>query len=249
MEAGTLAVTLPAEAWRVLLVLCRVSAALLMLPGYGEGGTPVRMRLMLALGTALCVAPALPADPVPGTIAMLAAILAESITGFSLGLLARILISAAQTAGQVIGQSIGVANIFTMGVGLDSSATLGAAIQAGCVAALFASGVPLKAIQAVAESYARFPPGTLPAIDAASGLVTQTVADAFRLSLQLSLPFLLLGILFNMALAGINRALPLVPVFMIGAPALLLAGLHLLAAAVPTVVAELLGAQAALLPR
>ena len=249
MEAQTLALTLPAEAYRVLLVLCRVSAALLMLPGYGDGGTPVRMRLMVALGTALCVAPALPADPVPGSLGILAAVAGESVTGFALGLLARILIAAAQTAGQVIGQSIGVANIFTMGVGLDSSATLGAAIQAGCVAALFATGVPLKAIQAVAESYARFPPGTMPAIDGASGLVTQAVADAFRLALQLSMPFLLLGILFNMALAGINRALPLVPVFMIGAPALLLAGLHLMAATVPTLVGELLGAQAALLPR
>jgi flagellar biosynthetic protein FliR len=101
----------------------------------------------------------------------------------------------------------------------------------------------------VAESYAEFPPGTLPAFDATSRLMTQTVADSFRLAFQLSLPFLLLAVLFNIALAGINRALPMVPVFMIGAPALVLAGLHLMAATMPTLLGEMLGAQAAVLVR
>lgn len=250
MDGGTsLQYALPAEAFAILLVLCRVSAALLMLPGYGDGGTPVRIRLMAALGMALCVAPGLPGMPAPEPWSMLAAIAAESIVGFILGLLARLMMAAVQVAGAVIGQCIGVSNVFTVGIGPDSSATLGAAIQTGCVAALFATGLHLKALQAIAESYARFPPGTLPAFDATSRLVTQTVADSFRLALQLSLPFLLLSVLFNIALAGINRALPLVPVFMIGAPALLLAGLHLMAATTPTLLGEVLGAQAAVFAR
>ena len=248
METG-LQYALPAEAYRVLLVLCRVSAALLMLPGYGDGGTPVRLRIMAALGMALCVAPGLPPMPPPSAWGMIAAIVAESVVGFVLGLLARLMMSAVQVAGAVIGQSIGVSNVFTVGVGPDSSATIGAAIQTGCVAALFATGLHLKALEALAESYGRFPPGTLPAFDATSRLVTQTVADSFRLALQLSMPFLLLALLFNLALAGINRALPLVPVFMIGAPALLIAGLHLMAATTPTLVTEILGAQAAIIAR
>lgn len=247
--AQLLHLALPAEAYRVLLVLCRVSAALMMLPGYGDGGTPVRMRLMAALGMALCVAPNLPETQPANTWAMLAAILAESIVGFVFGLLARIVMSAAQVAGQLIGQSIGVSNVFTVGVGPDSSATLGAAVQTGCIAALFATGLHLRALQALAESYAEFPLGTLPAFDASSQLITQTVSDSFRLAFQLSLPFLLLAVLFNMALAGINRALPMVPVFMIGAPALLLAGLHLMAATMPTLLGEVLGAEASVLVR
>jgi flagellar biosynthetic protein FliR len=247
--AQLLHLALPAEAYRLLLVVCRVSAALLMLPGYGDGGTPVRMRLMAALGIALCVAPNLPAMPPPNTWSMLAGIVAESVIGFIFGLLGRIIMSTAQIAGQLIGQSIGVSNVFTVGIGPDSSATLGAAVQTGCIAALFATGLHLRALQAVAESYAEFPPGTLPAFDATSRLMTQTVADSFRLAFQLSLPFLLLAVLFNIALAGINRALPMVPVFMIGAPALVLAGLHLMAATMPTLLGEMLGAQAAVLVR
>lgn len=244
--AAALDLVLPAEAYRVLLVLCRVSAALMLLPGYGDGGVPVRIRIMAALGMALCVAPSLPAQPVPGIWGIAGAVVAESAVGIVLGTLSRIVIAAVQIAGQVIGQCIGVSNVFSGGMGFDSAATLGAAIQAGCVALIFAGGIHHAALRALAESYGRFPPGALPEIDRTAGLVTQAVGEAFRLSLQLSLPFLLLALLFNLALAGINRALPMVPVFMIGAPALLLAGLHLLSAAVPGLLGEAMGAYAAL---
>ncbi len=241
---------LPAELYRLLLVLCRVAAALMLLPGFGDGGLPVRMRIMASLMMALCVAPLVgPALPVPNTWAILGAIIAEVAVGAMLGTLARVIISAVQVSGQIIGQCIGVSNIFTIGVGPDSSATLGAAIQAGCVAALFAIGGHHTALRAVSDSYALFPLGTLPIIADSARLVAETVARSFRLGLQLSLPFLLLALLFNMVLGGINRALPAVPVFMIGAPALLLAGLHLIAATMPTLIGETLAAYAAVLRR
>ena len=245
-----LQVALPAELYRLLLVLCRVSAALLLLPGYGDGGVPVRMRTMASLMMALCLAPqAGPATPVPESWAIIGAIGAESLVGALFGGLARVIMSAVQTAGQIIGQCIGVSNIFTNGLGPDSSATLGAAIQAGCLAAIFAVGAHHTALRAVAESYTMFPLGTGPAVEASTRLVTETLGHAFRLGMQLSMPFLLMGLLFNIALAGINRALPMVPVFMIGGPALLLAGLHLLAATVPTLLGETLGAYAGVFPR
>lgn len=249
MTAGlALQVALPAELYRLLLVLCRVAAALMLLPGFGDGGVPVRMRIMAGLMMALCIAPLLgPAQPVPGTWTMFGAIAAEVVVGAMIGTLARIIISAVQAAGQIIGQCIGVSNIFTLGVGPDSSATLGAAIQAGCVAALFAIGGHHTALRAVVDSYGLFPLGTLPEIADSARLISETVSRSFRLGLQLSLPFLLLALLFNMVLGGINRALPAVPVFMIGAPALLLAGLHLMAATMPSLLGETLGAYAAVL--
>lgn len=241
---------LPAEAFRLLLVLGRITAALMLLPGFGDGGMPVRMRTMAGLMMALCIAPlAGPALPVPGAWGILGAVAAEAVTGAMIGMLARIIIAAVLVAGQVIGQSIGVSNIFTTGLGPDSSATLGAAIQVGCVAALFAMGGHHLALRAVADSYVLFPLGAPPGAAAAARLMTATVAQAFHLALQLSLPFLMLALLFNLALAGINRALPAVPVFMIGAPALLLVGLHLLAATLPTLISETLGAYAAVFLR
>lgn len=246
MTAGLLLETaLSAELYRLLLVFCRVSTALLLLPGFGDGAMPPRMRVLASMAIALCMAPlAGQAIPVPGSWAVLAALVSEIAVGMLIGTLARIIISALQMAGQVIGQCIGVANIFTVGIGLDSSATIGAALHAGCLAALFAVDGHHVALRAIANSYTALPLGVPPGLSGSARSISETVAQAFHLALQLSLPFLLLTLLFNLALAGMNRAMPAVPVFMIGAPALLFAGLQLLGVTAPTILTEILGAYA-----
>jgi len=244
--ALTLEGWLAAELYRLLLVFCRVSAALLLLPGTGEGQVPARVRILAGLLLAFCIAPlAGPATAPPGAWGAVAAIGAEVAAGALLGTLARLLLSAVQTAGQVIGQSIGISNAFAFGIGMDNSAVLGAAIYAAALAALFALDGHHPGLRALAESYALVPLGAfLPTAEAAR-TVSEGMTTAFRLAMQLSMPFLFLSVLFNLALAGINRAMPAMPVFMIGAPALLLAGLSLLAAAAPTLVGEVLGAYGA----
>ena len=56
---------------------------------------------------------------------------------------------------------------------------------------------------------------------------------ALRLAGQISLPFLVLALLFNASLAAANRALPAIPVFMVANPLLVALGLYLLAATIP----------------
>lgn len=237
---------LTAEIYRLLLVFCRVSAALLLLPGTGESQIPARIRFLAALVVALCVAPlAGPATAPPGALGVAAAVAVEVMAGAFLGTLSRLLLSAVQVAGQVIGQSIGISNAFAFGIGMDNSAVLGAALYAAALAALFAMDGHHPGLRAIAESYALIPLGAPPETAPAARVLASGLTTAFRLALQLSLPFLLLALLFNMALAGINRAVPAMPVFMIGAPALLLVGLSLLGAAAPTLMTEILGAYGA----
>jgi flagellar biosynthetic protein FliR len=236
---------LPAELFRLLLVFCRVSAALLLLPGTGEGGLPARIRIIAGLLIALCIAPlAGPARPMPGPLETAGGIAVEVAAGALLGTLSRILLSAVQMAGQVIGQSIGISNAFAFGIGMDNSAVLGAALYSACLAALFAMDGHHPGLRAIADSYSLVPLGAPPPAAASARAIAEATAAAFRMALQLSLPFLLLAMIFNVALAGINRALPAMPVFMIGAPALLMAGLHLLEVTAPTVLNEMLGAYA-----
>ncbi|WP_240046801.1 flagellar biosynthetic protein FliR [Paracraurococcus ruber] len=244
MEAAlALQVALPAELHRLLLVFCRISAALLLLPGFGDAGVPARIRILAALAMALCLAPvAGPATAGATTWDTLRMLLAEITAGIVLGLLGRLVVAGIQTAGQVIGQCIGLANIFTTGMGPDATATLGAAIQAGSIAALFAVGGHHAALRAMAESYEVVALGTLPDLPQTAALLVGAVARCFALAVQLSMPFLVLALAANLAMAGINRALPAMPVFMIGAPALLLAGLYLLAATAPSLIGEALGA-------
>nr|WP_237182533.1 flagellar biosynthetic protein FliR [Roseomonas marmotae] len=240
-----LAAWLPAEIYRLALVFCRISAAFMLLPGFGEQSVPVRVRLLAGLAAALCIAPlAGPALPVPGVWAVLAAVAMEVTTGTLLGTLSRLLLSAIQTAGQVIGQSIGLSNAFVLGLGADQSAAIGAALYAGGLAALFTIGGHHSGLRALAESYAMVPLGAPPPLAPSAQMVAEMAARGFRLALQFAMPFLALAMLFNLAMAGINRAMPTMPVFMIGAPALLLVGLQLLAAVAPDILHESLGAYA-----
>ncbi|MXP65556.1 flagellar biosynthetic protein FliR [Roseomonas sp. M0104] len=243
---------LSAELYRLFLVFCRVSAALLLLPGTGETQVPARIRILAGLVVAFCIAPlAGPALPSPPAWAAAAAVGTEVAAGALLGTLARLLLSAVQTAGQLIGQSMGISNAFVFGIGMDNSAVIGTAIYAACLAALFAVDGHHPGLRALVDSYTLVPlGGPLPA-GAAARVTTEGMATAFRLAMQLAMPFLFLAMLFNVVLAGINRAMPALPVFMIGAPALLMAGLSLLGATAPGLVSEVLGAYGAVftLPR
>ncbi|MCG7361902.1 flagellar biosynthetic protein FliR [Roseomonas sp. ACRSG] len=240
-----LATWLPAEIYRLVLVFCRVSAAFMLLPGLSEHAVPVRVRLLAGLAAALCIAPlAGPATPVPGVWSILGAMVLEVTTGTLLGTLARLLLSAVQTAGQIIGQNIGLSNAFVFGVGNDNAAVVGAALYAGGLAALFTLEGHHSGLRALAESYAMVPLGAPPPLAASAQVATEMAARAFRLAMQFAMPFLVLAMLFNLAMAGINRAMPAMPVFMIGAPALLMAGLQLLALVSPGILHEILGAYA-----
>lgn len=233
-----------AEIYRAFLVFTRVAAALTLMPGFGDQAAAARPRLIVSLLIALVVAPTLP--PVGGlpasALTSLAQIAAEMLAGAAIGTISRIVLSAIQTAGQIIGQAIGITNVFAVGVAMDQSATVGAVIYAGSLLALFSADAHHAALRAVAESYNLVPLGVMPPIAAMAAEATSAIAQAFRLGMQLAMPFLFLSALSNIALAGINRAMPAMPVFLIGGPALTLIGLYLISAAAPGLVDQTLGA-------
>jgi flagellar biosynthetic protein FliR len=63
----------------------------------------------------------------------------------------------------------------------------------------------------------------------------ETLSAAFAAAIQLSTPFLLLGLVFNVGLALANRALPQLPVFFVGLPASLAGGILVLMIALPAI--------------
>lgn len=113
-DIGSLLATLPAWAFAFVLVMARVGAAMMLLPGLGEADTPAPIRLGLALAvTALLlpgIAPSIPPVPEAGTQAALM-VAAEVATGIWLGWLARLLVLALPIAGQLISYTLGIANV------------------------------------------------------------------------------------------------------------------------------------------
>jgi flagellar biosynthetic protein FliR len=80
----------------------------------------------------------------------------------------------------------------------------------------------------MSDSYKIFQPGELPLMGDAAQHVTRTIAVAFRIGIQLSAPFLVFGLLFNLGLAVLSRLMPQMQVFFIGLPLSILLGLVLL---------------------
>ena len=60
------------------------------------------------------------------------------------------------------------------------------------------------------------------------------VAHAFELAFVLAAPFVLMSVLYNLALGVINKAMPQLMVAFVGAPVITLGGLFLLFLAAPT---------------
>ena len=71
----------------------------------------------------------------------------------------------------------------------------------------------------------------MPSGDVAS-LATQTFAAAFRIGLQLSAPFLVFGLVFNIGLGVLARLMPQMQVYFVGVPLSILAGFLIMIAVI-----------------
>ena len=225
------------EIFRTLLVFVRISAAMMLLPGFGEPSVPVRMRILAGLALAATITPSVSGLPqaTPTAAGIGYVVSAEAMTGALLGALCRTLVSAVLTAGQIISQSVGMTNVFSAGMSVDQSSTIGAALYAGVIAIMFASGGHHAILRGLIESYQLLPPGQFPNPAASARVMVWAGVRALRLAGQISLPFLVLALLFNASLAAANRALPAIPVFMVANPLLVTLGLYLVAASVPAI--------------
>ncbi len=223
------------EVFQTLLVFVRISAAMMLMPGFGEPSVPVRVRVLAGIAIAATVAPTIDGMPqvTPTASGIGYAVIAEAVGGALLGALCRTLVSAVLTAGQIISQAVGLTNVFTTGMSMDQSPTIGAALYAGVIAIMFASGGHHAILRGLVESYQLLPPGQFPNPTASARVMVAAGVRALRLAGQISLPFLVLALLFNASLAAANRALPAIPVFMVANPLLVALGLYLLAATVP----------------
>jgi flagellar biosynthetic protein FliR len=93
------------------------------------------------------------------------------------------------------------------------------------VTLFFATNMHYLVIAALNDSYTLFEPGEVPSTGDVAALVTQTVSGAFRVGIQLSAPFLVFGLLFNIGLGVLSRLMPQMQVFFIAMPLSILLGL------------------------
>ena len=81
--------------------------------------------------------------------------------------------------------------------------------------------------RALVDSYTVMPLGGMPDSQKMLITLTDTLSQTFMLMLRLASPFMIFGLMFNVAVGLVNKLAPQVPVFYISTPYLLLGGLIL----------------------
>jgi flagellar biosynthesis protein FliR len=236
---------LPALAATFMLVFARIGTMVMLLPGLGEMSVPVRVRLTVALVLAAVL---LPLHQAAYQIDLrsfgpLIALLGEELfIGAMLGLTARLTIAGLQIAGNVIAQQLGLGFVTavdpTQG---QQSVIVGNFLTILGVTLIFATDLHHLVIAALDDSYKLFQPGEIPLLGDVAALTTRTVAAAFRIGIQLSAPFLVFGLLFNLGLGVLARLMPQMQVFFVGLPLSILLGFLILIVVLGAMMTTFLG--------
>ncbi len=216
--------------WTAAVIFLRISAAMALLPAFGEQVTPMRVKLVAALALTLIVAPVVWQDIelVVSQSGWLPLIGAEVVAGLLIGIMFRLFVIALQVAGTVASQATSLAQIFGGGLGSEPQPAMSTVLVTGglCLAAM--AGLHMQVIEALIASYSLFPVGNPIAAADLSTWGVDRVSRAFALGLSLAGPFVLAAFVYNLALGAINKAMPQLMVAFVGAPAISWGGLALL---------------------
>ena len=223
---------LPALAAAYLLVFARVGTMIMLLPGLGEASMPVRIRLTIALVLAAILLPihrAAYAIDLTSLTSVIVLLFQELMIGAVLGLTAKLAISALQVAGSVVAQQLGLGFVTAVDPTQNQQGLLvGNFLAVLGVTLIFATDMHHLIIAALNDSYKIFAPGEMPLFGDASQLVTRTIASAFKIGIQLSAPFLVFGMVFNLGLGVLARLMPQMQVYFVGVPLSIMIGFLIL---------------------
>ncbi|KTS39645.1 flagellar biosynthesis protein FliR [Methylobacterium radiotolerans] len=219
---------LPALAAIFVLVFARVGAMVMLLPGFGESNIPARVKLSIALLLTLIILPlhrnAYHVDLT--SISSLGVLMVhELIIGIVLGATARVTLSALNVAGSVIAQQLGLGFVTavdpTQG---QQGQIIGNFLTILGLTLLFATDSHYLVIAALSESYRIFSPGEIMPTGDVAALATNAFSAAFKIGLQLSAPFLVFGLVFNIGLGVLARLMPQMQVYFVGVPLSIMVG-------------------------
>jgi len=218
------------------VVFLRVGAAMAILPAFGEGSVPRRVRLGLALAFTAIVAPTVtihiePLAKSPNALAVLLA--TEVLAGLVFGIGLRLFIHALQMAGSMAAQSTSLSQVFGGGAGVDPQPAIGHLLVYGGLALAVLGDLHVHMAEGIILSYDVLTPGQFPNANFLRDWGIFQVVSAFALAFSLAAPFIIASLIYNVALGVINRAMPQLMVAFVGAPAITAGALVLMFMVLP----------------
>ena len=221
------------DIFALAFVFARIGAALMLLPGFGEVFISARIRLLLAVGITLVVTPVVghTVPPTPeGPFAMFAALGREIVIGLFFGAIARMMVAALHMAGVIIGFQASLANAHLFDpMNAGQGSLIGSFLNVLGVFLIFATDLHHLMLIAIVDSYSLFVPGASLPIGDFSETAARVLAQSFAVAMQISAPFMVMGMLFYIGLGLLARLMPQVQVFFIAIPIQLVLGFLVMA--------------------
>ncbi|MCY6382372.1 flagellar biosynthetic protein FliR [Hoeflea prorocentri] len=212
---------------------CRVGACFMIMPGLGSARVPPQVRLFVAIAASMALLPLMWQSIYPkvetSTGGYVSLVVVEILIGSVLGLVARFYVLALQFAGTAVSMMIGFNAMASAGLeSPDPQTELGNLIALTGLLILFMLDFHHIVIEALAMSYELMPVGG--SFDPQMALVTlsDTLSASFMTILRLISPFIIYGLIFNLAVGMVNKLAPQIPVYFISLPFILTGGLFLL---------------------
>lgn len=220
------------------LTFCRIGAAFLLFPAFTDH-VPQQARLLFALAVSLPIS-LIVGDGILMVDAsnVFSAIITNTTLGIYLGLAPRLFLSSMQIAGQLIGQVSGLYNPFNMsGLAFEGSTVVSTIMVVAGTALIFAADLHITFIEALTSSFSTVNlHGTIDVEVMNKGIIL-VVSQAFSMAITFAAPFLVLGLVFNLALGVANKMMQALPVYFVFSPVLMFLGILLITITFGTIAA------------
>lgn len=207
-------------------------AVLLPTPGGRPLPAVLRVALAVLMGTVLVgVVPRAPMPP-DGAWGLIAVAVAREVTlGLALGFVGRTVFAAAELAGRLIANELGLTAAPGFDVPTPAQEPLPSFIAAFAALMFFLIGGHQGAIAAFARSFDLAPAGAASFGPRAAEALVHATAYVIELGLRIAAPFIALNFVITLAFSILGRAVPRMNVFIASYPVRTMIGLSLLAGA------------------
>lgn len=207
------------DLWPYEVVLCRWLMASLLLPGFSVRPVNNTVRLFFSLGFCVCVTPFLREQHMIPSQISIPILLEEGLIGIFIGTLARLVIQMAEVAGAIISHQSALTNVFVPQISEEEQASLpGFFLNVTLVTLIFVNDLHHLLLRGIVNSYHYFPPGAPLLMGDMAQAILQMTIQGFTVAVQISSPFLIVGLLFYTVMGLLNRLMPQLQVFFISQP-------------------------------
>ena len=205
----------------------RIAAAVMVMPVLSGNFTPARVKILLALGLTLVIAPVLP-PAAPVSLLSLEGVLAvmrEVLIGLAIGFVIQLVFDAIALGGQVISMTMGLG--FAVFIDRQNGVNIPVLGQffmmLGMLIFLSLDG-HLAVIELLADSFRLLPlMGSGLSQNAIGGLLEWS-SQMFVVAIRIALPAITAMLIVNLSFGVMSRAAPTLNLFAIGFPVAMLLG-------------------------